>query len=76
MLKQIIFMKILGLPMIAWGGMFTFAIFILAAYVGWQNSKGVNKPPLITFKAHKLLAATALLLALLHGILGLLAFIG
>jgi hypothetical protein len=75
MLTQFTFYPLFGLPLIIWGGMFTFLIFALVAYIGWQNSKGVNKPPLITFQAHKIIALIALILALFHGLLGILSFI-
>ena len=76
MLAQIAFFPILNLPLIAWGGLGTFLLLILAAYIGWQNSKGVNNPPLITLRAHKILALLALISGLGHGLLGLLTYLG
>jgi len=75
MLTQITFFPILGLPLIVWGGIFTLLLFIISAYIGWQNSKGVNKPPIITFQMHKILAIIALISSIFHGLLGLLSFI-
>ena len=76
MFAQIAFFPILGLPLIAWGGLGTLLLFILTAYIGWKNSKGVNKPPLITLKAHKILAVLALISGLGHGLLALLTYLG
>jgi hypothetical protein len=75
MFTQIAFYPILNLPLIVWGGVFTLGLFILAAIVGVLNSKGITRPPLITYKVHILIATIGLIIGILHGILGLLAFI-
>jgi len=75
MFTQIAFFPILGLPMIVWGGMFTLLLFILTALIGYLNSKGINKPPLITFQGHKIIAIVALIMGIGHGLLGLLSLL-
>lgn len=75
MLVQIAYFSILGIPLIGWGGIISFLMFIFSAYVGWRNAKGVNKPPLITYNAHIILAIIALILGLIHGLWGLLIYL-
>ena len=75
MFTQIAFFPIMGLPMIVWGGIFTLLLFILAAVIGYLNSKGVNKPPIITYKGHKIIALIALISGIGHGLLGLLSLL-
>jgi len=75
MLAQITYFPIMGLPLIAWGGLTTFVLLILAAYIGWQNSKGVVKPPFLTLRMHKIISTLGLIFALGHGLLGLLTYI-
>ena len=73
MLSEIIYFPVIGLPIIMWGGIFTFLLFILAAYIGWKNSKGINKPPFITFQMHKTIALIAIISGLGHGLLAIIA---
>jgi hypothetical protein len=75
MLTQITFYPILGLPLIAWGGILTLSLFIFAATIGYLNSKGKIKPLLITYKSHVTIAVIALIAGIIHGLLGILAFI-
>lgn len=65
-LNQITLFPIFGIPAIVYGGIITFGFFIAAAY------SGITQKPI---KAHKTLAATAIALGTVHGILGFLAFI-
>jgi len=74
MLNEITFYQILGLPAIAWGGITTLLCLVFTSVIGYYNMKGVNKPP-ITLKWHKIMATITVLLALGHGILGILAYI-
>ncbi|MFC1598615.1 hypothetical protein ACFL2U_01205 [Patescibacteria group bacterium] len=75
MLTQITFYPILGIPLIAWGGLITLTLFILAAIIAILNSKGITKQPLITFKGHAFLAKIGLIFGIIHGILAFLSFI-
>ncbi len=75
MLTQIIFYQLLDLPLIVWGGLFTMGMFIFAAIIGYLNSKGGVKPPLITYNGRITIAFIALTSGILHGILEILAFI-
>jgi cytochrome b561 len=69
MLLQIAYFPILGLPLIAWGGIITFCLFLLTA--AWPSLSRKN-PQKFPFKVHKILARTALTLAFFHGLLGIL----
>ncbi|HRY36761.1 MAG TPA: hypothetical protein P5230_02705 [Candidatus Magasanikbacteria bacterium] len=73
MIGQLAFSQILGLPAVAWGGMFTFLCFLFTAYIGYKNTHGnMTIPP----KWHFLMAYISLALGLFHGLLGMLAFLG
>lgn len=73
MFAQIAFYKILGLPAMFYGGLFTFLLLLFVATVGMLTVKGKLHWPL---SAHVWPARIALLLALLHALLGLGAFLG
>jgi len=66
MLQNIILMPILGLPAIAWGGMVTLLCLLYTAYLGATHGN---------IKTHVLMAKITIALALIHGILGVLAFL-
>lgn len=72
MFNEIIFMKVLGLPLLAWGGMVTFLIMVTAASMPFLGKKGIVKD---YYKIHVTLAVIAVVLALIHGVLGILAFL-
>jgi len=76
MLTQLAFYPLFGLPLIVWGGITTLCLFIIAAIIGYLNTKGVNNPPLITLKSHKTIALIALIMGIGHGLLGLLIYLG
>ena len=40
MLTQIAFYPILGMPVIAWGGIITLLLFVIAAIIGYLNKIG------------------------------------
>ena len=73
MLAPIVFAPFWGLPLIAWGGMFTFLCFIITAIIAYLTVKGI-KP--ISVKWHYRFAILSLILGLFHGLVGLLAFLG
>ncbi|MFA5183601.1 MAG: hypothetical protein WC405_20020 [Syntrophales bacterium] len=61
-MEQLLETYILGLPLIAWGGLFS-GTLIIATFL-----TGLKRAPL---KIHQRLAYTALAFALLHGLAGL-----
>jgi hypothetical protein len=73
MIAQIAFTKIFGLPLIAYGGMTTFLLFLFAATIQMLPRWGYYKIPLTW---HSKVAWTALVLGLVHGLLGLLSYLG
>lgn len=74
MLTNITYYLIFGKPLIMYLGILTLLSFLSTATVGFLVFHGKAKPPIISLKTHLLLAATSLTLALIHGILGILAY--
>jgi len=73
MIGQLAFSQILGLPMVVWGGIFTFLCFLFTTYIGYKNMRGnMTIPP----KWHFRMAYISIALGLFHGLLGLLASLG
>lgn len=62
---------VFGKPLIMYLGILTFTAFSLTATVGFLNFKGIHKIP---FKWHPRLAIISIALALIHGLLGILAY--
>jgi hypothetical protein len=73
MISQIALQPIFGMPVIAYGGLFTFGCFLFTAYIAWANMKGKTEIP---FKWHMRMAFVSFVLAIVHGILGLSIFFG
>jgi len=73
MLLKIIYLNILGLPFIAWLGIITLLLFIFTAFIAYFNTRGINKWP-ITYKMHIIMAIIAIILAITHGILGIIIY--
>jgi hypothetical protein len=73
MIAALAFKSILGLPVIAWGGMFGLILLLLVATIGALNSKGIN---FLNVKWHKAIALAAIIVSLAHGLMGLLAVLG
>ena len=73
MLLGIIFHEYFGLPLIAWGGIITLISLLSTATFGYTMYKGINPLPL---KWHFRLAFLTVILALIHGLAALLAFLG
>ena len=63
-LNQITYYPLFGMPMIAWGGITTVVLFLITLYLG-AAKKDV--------KLHKTMAIITTVLALGHGLLGILA---
>jgi cytochrome b561 len=70
MILQIAYFNILGLPLIGWGGITTFSLFVLAAIWPKLSRKNPQKFP---FKVHKIIAIIAIIFAAFHGLLGILS---
>jgi len=73
MLLGIIFQRYFGLPLIAWGGIVTLLSLLTTATFGYTMYKGLNPLPI---KWHFRLALLTIILALIHGLVALLAFLG
>jgi len=69
--NTITYFPIFGLPFIAYLGMTTLTLIVITAFIGWLNLK---RPGKIHFKWHIRAAAISLILAFLHGLLGVLAY--
>lgn len=63
MIKDIAYQTILGLPIVAYGGMLTLILIIFVAYIGMSLRSGKTKIP---YKYHPLLAKIAIALGLIH----------
>ena len=63
----------LGLPLVVWGGIFTFFLLLFTATVGFLN---FNKIETIPFKWHPWLALATIIVAIIHAIFGLSIFLG
>ncbi|OGH85429.1 MAG: hypothetical protein A2301_02160 [Candidatus Magasanikbacteria bacterium RIFOXYB2_FULL_40_13] len=66
MLKSIAYYQILGQPLTVILGILTLIFLLFAASVSIMNKKGITKIP---FQWHPRLAAVAITLAILHGLL-------
>ncbi|MFA6321991.1 MAG: hypothetical protein WCX71_00755 [Candidatus Buchananbacteria bacterium] len=73
MISTLAFTKILGLPLIAWGGMLGLIMMIFVAVIGALNLRGIR---LLNLKWHRGLALLAIIIAILHGFIGTLALLG
>jgi len=68
MLLKIAYFLILGKPLIFYTGILTILSFWFAAFIGYLNFKGSR---LIPFKWHPRVVAGAILLSIIHGLMGL-----
>ena len=68
MIQNIAFTLILGKPVVMYGGILTLLLLLFTATVGALNFKGIS---IIPFKWHPRLAALTIIIALVHGLLGL-----
>lgn len=72
MFETITFQMVFGLPLIAYGGMFTLLLFLATAIVAYGTRKGFLR---VKVKWHYRLAYLSIAAALFHGLFGILAFI-
>ena len=70
-LSTITYYPILGIPFIVYLGIATLSFIVITFVLGWLNFK---HPGRIQLKWHIRMATIALMLAFLHGILGVLAY--
>ncbi len=73
MFHSIVYLKFLGLSILAWGGIGTFVFFVLTMLSAHLRQKGNFKIP---YKAHPILAIITFIMASIHGIIGILALLG
>ncbi|MCX6740184.1 MAG: hypothetical protein NTZ49_03080 [Candidatus Parcubacteria bacterium] len=73
MLSGIIFQRFLGLPLIAWGGMFTFLCLLATALIAYLTVKNIKPLPV---KWHYQMAWVTIILSAVHGLAAILAFWG
>jgi hypothetical protein len=71
MLENITYYPIFGKPLILYGGIITLLSLLFTASISVMNKKGMH---VIPFKWHSRMAAVTIVLALIHGLLGLLAY--
>ncbi len=72
MLEYITYYQILGKPLIMYLGIFTLSSFLITALIGYTTLRG---KPIVPFKWHPRMAAISITLALIHGTLGILAYV-
>lgn len=68
MIAHIAYYLILGKPLIFYTGILTLSFFLFTALIGFLNYRGNHRIP---FKIHPLMALTAIILALIHALMGL-----
>lgn len=71
MLRNITYFLIFGKPLIMYLGILTLLSFLFTAYIGWSNRRGHNK---ISLFWHFRMAKISIALAIIHGLLGILAY--
>ena len=71
MFQNITYFLIFGKPLIMYLGILTLLAFLFTASIAVMTLKGIRKIP---FKWHPRCAACAIVLALVHGLLGILAY--
>lgn len=72
MLQEITYYLIFDKPLILYLGILTLLSLLVTASIAVLNKKGIR---VIPFRWHAACAALTILLALIHGILGLLAYL-
>ncbi len=71
MLQNITYFLIFGKPVIMYFGIITLLSFLVTATMGVMIIKGIGKIP---FKWHMIMAFVSILLAIIHGVLGILIY--
>jgi hypothetical protein len=70
---ELAYKELLGLPMIGWGGIISITLLIATFLTGYLNHRGIR---IIPFKYHKPLAYVTLVVAVIHGTIGILSNLG
>jgi hypothetical protein len=70
-LNQITYFQILGKPLIMYAGIITIFLLLFTAAIAIMSKKGNSKIP---FKWHPIFARITIVFALVHGLLGVLAY--
>jgi hypothetical protein len=73
MIHHIALTTLFGLPLVVYGGLTTLFLILSTAAVGYLNFRGNH---FIPFKWHPVLALTTIVVAIIHGFLGLSIFLG
>ena len=71
MFQEITYFLIFGKPLIMYLGILTLLVILVTAAIAVMNKKGIR---IIPFWWHPVCAGLAILLALVHGLLGMLAY--
>jgi hypothetical protein len=71
MLQSVSYFLIFGKPLIMYLGILTLCLFLLVAAIAVMNKKGIRTIP---FSWHPRMAVIAICCAVIHGVLGILAF--
>ena len=72
MFRNITYYLIFGKPLILYMGFVTLLSFLFTALIGFLNLKGIRKIP---FAWHPRMAAISITLAIVHGLMGILAYL-
>jgi len=72
-ISDIAYKDVFGISMVVWGGLLSLALLLLTFLVGALNRRGIR---LIPLKYHFPLAWITVVVASVHGIIGLLANMG
>jgi hypothetical protein len=70
---ELAYTELLGLPMIAWGGILSILLLTITFLSGYLNHRGIR---VIPFNYHKPLAFVTLVFASIHGAIGVLSNLG
>lgn len=71
MLNNVTYYLIFGKPLIMYLGILTLLSFLFTASIAITNKRGIN---IIPFKWHPRMAIFSISIAMIHGILGILAY--
>ncbi|MEW6295234.1 MAG: hypothetical protein AB1467_02965 [Candidatus Diapherotrites archaeon] len=71
MLENITYFPIFGKPLIMYSGILTLLSFLFTASIAILNKKGIRKIP---FNWHPRMAVISIILVVIHGTLGILAY--
>jgi len=71
MINQIAYTMLFGKPLILWGGLVTLICLLFTALISVLNNRGNHKIP---FKWHPIMARVTIVLGIIHGVMGILAY--